>query len=181
MGFNVSIEEDVGEMTGNVKILTEKVIYKLIDEAVKFRKGKSNEIEKERLMGLSTLCKLRILKQFVFRNSNPAVFGVRVETGKLVHGLHLMDETSEKIARVKNIQSESKPIQEATEAMEVAMSLPGVNFERVLGDREFLYSDISESQFKSFKKNKDLLSGKEMALLQEIAEVKRKTNTHSGV
>ncbi len=180
LGFNVSIDEDVQGMKGNVKILTEDVIYKLIDEAVLFRNGRKKEIEKERLMGLSTLCKLRILKQFVFRNSNPAVFGVKVETGKLVHGLHLMDETSEKIARVKNIQSESKPIPEATEGMEVAMSLPGVNFERVLGDREFLYSDISESQFKSFKKNKDLLSGKEIRLLQEIAEIKKKKKADWG-
>ena len=57
--------------------------------------------------------------------------------------------------------------------MEVAISIPGVNFERALGDKKFLYSDISESQFKKFKKNKDLLSSNELRTLQEIAEIKK--------
>jgi len=56
--------------------------------------------------------------------------------------------------------------------MEVAISIPGVNFERQLKNKEFLYSNISVSQFKTFKKNKDLLSQNEMKILQEIAEIK---------
>ena len=80
----------------------------------------------------------------------------------------------QKVGRVKNIQSENKSVQEAVEALEVAISIPGINFEHTLGDKEFLYSDISESQFKTFKKNKDLLSENEKKILMEIAEIKRK-------
>jgi translation initiation factor 5B len=180
LGFNVSVDDEVEAMKGNVKILGEDVIYKLIDNALAFREERRRQIEKERMMGLSTLCKLRILKQFVFRNSNPAVFGVRVEAGKLVQGLHIMDEKSERIGRIKNIQLESKSIPEASEGMEIAVSVPGINFERVLGDRNFLYSDMTESQFKSFKKNKDLLSGKEISLLQEISEIKKREKPDWG-
>ena len=32
---------------------------------------------------------------------------------------------------------------------------------------------MGESQFRNFKKNKDLLSGVEIKILQEIAEIKR--------
>ena len=176
VGFNVSMDEDaltLIEENSKIKIITEEVVYKLIDETAKFRDEKRKEIEKSRMMELSTLCKLEILHQYVFRNTSPAIFGIRVATGKLISGTILVDEKSEKVGRVKNIQSEKTSVLEAGEGMEVAISLPGVNFERVLGDRKFLYSEISESQFRNFEKNKDLLSSREISLLEEIASIKR--------
>jgi len=65
--------------------------------------------------------------------------------------------------------------------MEVSVSVPGVNFERVLEDIQFLYSEISELQFRKFKKNKDLLSENEKKILMEIAEIKRQKNNEWGV
>jgi translation initiation factor 5B len=181
VGFNAELDEDAKEIQGKIKIITEDVIYKLIENLVEFRKEKAKEIEKKRLMGLSTLCKLKVLHQFVFRNTKPAIFGVRVEGGKLISNLNLIDENDEKVGRIKNIQSENKSVEEAHEGQEVAVSMPGVNFERQMKSRNFLYSDISESQFKNFKKNKDLLSGNEMRILQEIAEIKRKTKADWGI
>ena len=182
IGFNVKVNEEAKtSASSNIKILTEEVIYKLIEDIVEFRKEKVNEMEKKRLIGMSSLCKLRILPKFVFRNTKPAIFGARVETGKLLSGLNLIGEKGEKIGRVKNIQSENKSVEESTEGMEVAISIPGVNFERQLKTKEFLYSDFSESQFKNFKKNKDLLSKKEISLLQEIAEIKRQEKADWGM
>lgn len=181
VGFNVSVDEDVGAIKGKIKILTDDVIYKLIENIVEFRESKRKEIEKQRLMGLTTLCKLKILPQYVFRNTKPAIFGVRIEAGKLISNLNLINDNVEKIGRVKNIQSENKSVPEAKENMEVAISIPGVNFERQLKHKEFLYSNISSSQFKNFKKNKDLLSSNEIKLLQEIAEIQRKIKADWGM
>ena len=179
-GFNVPIDPDTEEMRGNVKIITDEVVYKLIDEIQAFREEKRKEIEKNRLMGLAKICKLKILHKYVFRNTKPAIFGVFVEGGKIVSGLKVIDETNEEVGRVKNIQSENKSVSEATEGMEVAISMPGVNFQHALGDRKFLYSEISENQFKNFKKNKDLLSQNELRILQEIAEIKRRKKEEWG-
>ena len=179
-GFNVPIDPDTEEMRGNVKIITDEVVYKLIDEIQAFREEKRKEIEKNRLMGLAKICKLKILHKYVFRNTKPAIFGVSVEGGKIVSGLKVIDETNEEVGRVKNIQSENKSVSEATEGMEVAISMPGINFEHALGDRKFLYSEISENQFKNFKKNKDLLSQNELRILQEIAEIKRRKKADWG-
>ncbi len=178
IGFNVSIEEEASELTKtsevkDIKILTDDVIYKLIENLVEFRDAKRKEIEKRRLMELTTLCKIKILPQYVFRNTNPAIFGVKIETGKLIKGLNLISAEGEKVGKIKNIQSENKSIEEATEGQEIAVSIPGTNFERKLKDKTFLYSDITESQFKNFRKNKDLLSSQEISLLQEIAEIKK--------
>ena len=183
LGFNVSINEDAKELlrgSAGIKVFTEEVIYKLIDNLVEFREAKRKEIEKKKLMKLATLCKLKILPQYVFRNTKPAIFGVRIEAGKLIPNSNLIDIGGEKAGRIKNIQSENRSVEEASEGMEVAVSLPGSNFERQLKTKEFLYSDMGESQFRNFKKNKDLLSSKELSLLQEIAGIKRKEKIEWG-
>ncbi len=181
VGFNVSVEEDAKEIQGNIKIITNDVIYKLIEDLIEWREEKAKKIEKQRLMELATICKIEILPQYVFRNSNPAIFGIRIAGGKIKSGIILSDEKGEKVGRLKNIQSENKSIDEATEGMEVAISIPGLNFERQLKEKKFLYSDISESQFRKFKKNKDLLSENEKKILQEIAEIKREKNPEWGI
>jgi len=181
IGFNVKIDEEAKEIQSNIKILQDEVIYKLIENLTDWRTEKKKEIEKKRLMGLTTICKLKILHQYVFRDTKPAIFGVRVEGGKLTSNLNMIDEKNEKVGRIKNIQSENKSVDEATEKMELAISIPGVNFERQMKNKEFLYTELSESQFKNFKKNKDLLSQNEIKILQEIAEIKRQEKADWGV
>lgn len=181
VGFNVSVDEDAKFLlTPQIKVITNDVVYKLIENLVEFRDEKNREIEKNRLMSLASLCKIKILNQYVFRNTNPAIFGVRIEAGKLIHGISLIDVHNEKAGKIKNIQADKSSVPEAKEDMEVAVSIPGTNFERKLKDKEFLYSDISESQFRNFKKNKDLLSSREVAVLQEIANIKREENPEWG-
>ena len=179
LGFNVEKETGL-EHDSNIKILTNQVVYKLIEDLEKWRKERQAEIEKERMMELASICKLEILHQYQFRNSNPAVFGVRVLAGKLKKNIPLIDETDEQIARVKALQEEKTSVEQATEGKELAISLPGTNFERQLADKKYLYSQLSESQFKSFKKNKDLLSESEIKAISEIAEIKRKKKSDWG-
>ncbi len=174
VGFNVEIDEEAREIKGKTEIITEDVIYKLIERVEEFREAKRKEIEKKRMMGLTALCKLRLMKEYVFRNTNPAIFGVKVEAGKIIPGLVLIDPSNEKVGKVKNVQSEGKSVSEATEGMEVAISVSGINYERRLKNVNFLYSDISEGQFKNFKKNRDLLSSNELSLLSELAQIKEK-------
>jgi len=179
IGFNVNIDEDAGDISG-IKIITEEVVYKLIENLQKFRAEKAKEIERERLMGLARIVKLEILHQYVFRNTAPAIFGVRISGGKLASGMQIIDNEGEDIGRVKNIQAEKKSVEEAEEGMEVAVSIPGSNYERKIKDKKFLYSNLSEKQFKNFKKNKDLLSSSEISILQEIADIKRKKHEDWG-
>ena len=178
VGFNVNVDEDVE--LGHVKTFTHDVVYRLIEDVERWRAHRAAEIEKERMMGLATICKVQILHQHVFRNSNPAIFGVKVLAGKLKTGIPLIDESGEDIAHVKGIQSEKKSVNEIEAGAEVALALPGVNFERQLQERHFLYANVSESQFKEFKKNKDLLSADELRVLQEIAEIKRRKSGSWG-
>ena len=56
----------------------------------------------------------------------------------------------------------------------MAIALPGIAFDRRLKDIKYLYAELSERQFREFKKNKDLLSASELRVLQEIADIKEK-------
>jgi translation initiation factor 5B len=181
VGFNVEADEDVKEVSSKIKIINNEVVYKLIEDLIEWRKIKQKQIEKKRLMGLSPICKLEILPQYIFRNTKPAIFGVRVAGGKLTKDLSMINDSDEKVGQIKNVQHENKSVNEATEGQEVAISIPGQNFERQLKDKQFLYTNLGETQFKNFKKNKDLLTGIEMNVLKEIAEIKRKSKADWGM
>lgn len=183
LGFNVEIDEETKMLARDitqVKIMTEKVIYKLIENFSLYREEKTKEIEKERMMELAKVAKVEILPQYVFRNSNPAIFGVRILAGKLSSNMEVIDSNDEVIGRIKNIQSEGKSVQEASEGMEVAISIPGLSFDRHLKDVKFLFSQISEKQFKKFRDNKDLLTSNEISALQEIRQIKQNKNNEWG-
>ena len=119
LGFNTGIDNEAEEIKGNVKILLNDVVYKLIEDLIYFRNEKTKEIEKKRMMQLASICKLKILHQHVFRNTKPAIFGVKIEGGKLIPNLPLIDEKGEKVGRVKNMQSENKSVNEASEGTEL--------------------------------------------------------------
>lgn len=181
LGFNVSVDEEAKEFEKDVKILTDEVIYKLIENLEKWIKDEEKRLEREKLEELASLCKLEILHNSVFRNSNPAIFGVRVLGGKAKAGTLLIDEKNEKISKIKSMQLEKKSLEQATSGMEFAISLSGITFDRQLKDSRYLYSDLSESQFREFKKNKSILTSEDIKVLQEIADIKRKEKSTWGI
>jgi translation initiation factor 5B len=182
LGFNIERSEDAKEIdeTKRVKILTNPVVYKLIEDFEKWQEEKLREIERKKLEELPRICKITIL-DFVFRNSSPAVFGVKIDGGILKKNERFINKDDEKIGQIKEIQEEKNNIQEATQGKEVAISVPGVNFERQLKVGESLYTNLSETEFRKFKEHKELLSSSEKAILQEIAQIKRREAPTWGI
>ncbi|MBT4135320.1 translation initiation factor IF-2 [archaeon] len=182
LGFNTEEDEEAKNLDKtDIKIIKNEVIYKIIEDLIEYQEEKRNEIKREKLLALSPVCKLSIFQQYVFRKSNPAVFGVKVEAGKIKARTALMDEEGKSIAKVKDVQDKQTKLKEATQGMEIAISLPGVNFERQLTETNTLYSDLTEHQFRQFKKNKELLTQAEIQTLQKIAQIKRKSDSTWGV
>ena len=182
LGFNVEEDEEVKQLEkSKIKIIKHEVIYKLIEDLLKIRKELDNKIKRERMMELATIGKIKILHQYVFRNSNPAIFGARIEIGKIKPGIPLINEDGKQIAKIKGIQEQNKQLNEALQGQEIAISLPGVAFDRQLQEEDFLYTDFSEKQFKKFKDNKDLLTPEEIQVLQKVAQIKRKEKPEWGM
>ena len=96
-------------------------------------------------------------------------------------GIHLIDDKDQKIGKVKALQAEKSSVKEASAGMEIAISMPEVTFDRQLKDIKYLYSDLSETQFRHFKDNKEVLNQDDIKILQEIGELKRKTKPTWGI
>jgi len=176
LGFNVKLDEEAKELAksySQIKILTDEVIYKLIENLQEYKEEKQKQIEKNKMLGLAPICKLEVLHKYVFHNSNPAIFGVKILAGKLLPGTELISNSGEKIGKVKKIQSENTSVDQATQEQEVAISIPGTNFERKIKQEKFLYSNLTSDQFKNFKENKELLSPEELETIRQIAEIKK--------
>ena len=179
LGFNVDVSEDV-KNEEKVKIMTNDVIYRLIEDLEAWKIKRDAELKREKILELAMPSKLSVLR-YVFRQSKPAIFGVEVKAGKLRENVGLINSEGKTIDRLKAMQIKGKGVQEAKKGEEVAISLPSVTYGRQVKEGDILYADITENQFKNLKKNKDLLAYDEIQTLQELAEIKRKTKATWGL
>ncbi|MFH1174316.1 MAG: translation initiation factor IF-2 [archaeon] len=176
LGFNVKDESGLQ----SVKVITNDVIYRLIDDVEQWQQS-VKEKEEERALDLMTRpCKLEVLQNCIFRQSNPAVVGVEVLVGVLQKGMPLM-KNGQRLCIVKSMQKEKENIDRAEKKDQIAISLPDVVCGRHLFEGDVLYSDIPEEQFRELKKFKKHLARDELDLMKEIAEFHRKDNPVWGI
>lgn len=183
LGFNVKVQpgiEDYIKEKG-IKIITNDVIYQIIDNYESYVATLKKEIEAKEIASLVRPCKLVILKGYVFRQNNPAVVGVEIEVGKIKTGDPIMNAAGKRITAVKSMKEGEDFVTIANQGKQVAMAMEGVTVGRQINEGDFLYTDIPASDFITLKELKKYLSTREMAALKEIAEIKRKENPVWGV
>jgi len=176
LGFNVKSDED----SKDIKVITNEVIYKILEDYDKWSEHENKRLKKEKLSKLRSLCKIQIMPGFVFRQNNPAVVGVEILLGKLKPNTPLMLNGKE-ITSAKSLQLEGENIEEAEKGKQVAVSLPGVTIGRQVKEGDVLYSLVNESDYREFKKIKDFLDKDSIEILKEVADMKRKENAVWGV
>ena len=176
LGFNVNFNESSDSIT----IITDNVIYSLIDKFEQWLNESKSKLETKELKDMTRPCKIKLLEGYIFRQSNPAVLGCDILAGTLKPGTPLMKD-GQAITNAKEIQHEGKTITEAKYPQSVAVSFPGVTINRQIKENDILYSDIKESEFSKYKKLKACLKSDEIQVLKEIAEIHRKINPGWGV
>lgn len=177
LGFNV---EPVKAQEG-LNIITNKVIYKIIEDYLAFIELKKKELEAQSLQSMIKPAKMVIIRGCIFRQSNPCVVGVRILGGKLHSDVDLIKKDGSKSGHLKSMQKERETVEEAVKNDEVAISLPGITGGRQVLEDDILYVDITENQFRELKKFKKLLSSEEIEVLKELSEIKRKVNPVWGI
>ena len=178
LGFNV--EDKSGFCMENVKVITDKIIYKILDDFDEYLKKFKEEQEKKELDGLTYPAKFEILKGYIFRQSNPAICGVHIIEGKIKVGTSVLKD-GKVISEIKSINKEKESINSAEKGDEVAISMPGMTLGRQADEEDILYSAINEDEYRRFKKLKKFLKEKEIEVLKEIANQMRKGNIVWGV
>jgi translation initiation factor 5B len=153
----------------HVNIFEGGVIYQLIDDYVEWRDAKKQELEQQWFEKLIMPAKIRILPDCVFRQSNPAVVGVRVLGGKLQSDVDLILTNGRKVGHLKQIQDRNETIYEVDAGREVAISIEGPTVGRQINVGDDLYVDIPERHVKVIEREMlDLLNPSMREILEEF-------------
>ncbi len=183
LGFNVKITKEAEPLLENseVRVVLGDIIYGLIDQYEKWLGERKRQLQQKELEKLVQPCSARILPGYVFRESNPAIFGVEVVAGLLKLDMPIMSKDGKHLSEIKSIQENQDNLKEAAKNKQVAVSVPKVMIGRQLNEGDIIYSAIPEEDFKKFKELKHLLTHEQKQLLKEIAEIMRKVGVFWGV
>ena len=175
LGFNVKISPEIEDLAAElgVEVFLNEVIYRLYDEYNSWILVKREQAKAESLSSIIRPGKLELMPEYVFRHNNPAVVGVKVH-GIVKPKTGLINEEGKRIGTILQIQDRSVSIDEATEGMEVAVSIRGPTIGRQVKSDEILYVDIPDKQILAIRKKfADELSPAEKEILEELTGIKR--------
>ena len=180
--FNVKLLPEAKEelLNYDLKVFNEDVIYTIMENYDEWIEKKKSEIELKRRKDYIHPGMIKILPEYIFRLSNPAIVGVRILTGRIKNEMKLMNDEGRSIGRIKGIQSENQSVNEAVQGEEVAISIDGVTVGRQIKKDDILYTEIPEKDAKKLKEM-NILNIDEQDLLNKIFEIKRKYEKFWGM
>jgi len=183
LNFSQKVDDEILVMAKKygVTVISNDIIYKLVDDAVEWTKNKEKEILRKRLESLTMPVKVKILQNCIFRVSSPAVVGVEVIGGTLKQNISLMNDYGKKIGSVKSIKDKDDYLKELKFKEQAAISIDNLIIGRHAQEDSYLYSFMGEENFRNLKKNSDLLSKDEITVIKEVAEIMRKEDSLWGL
>ncbi|HJJ43556.1 MAG TPA: translation initiation factor IF-2 [Methanocorpusculum sp.] len=183
--FNVPVLPDAEVMIRDeevdVKIFSNRVIYKLIDEYVAWCDEVARAKEAKQFETVVLPAKFSILPGCVFRMSGPAVVGVRVLGGTLRPKVSIATRDGKVVGDIKQIKLNKENVTEAKEGAEVAVSIDGVTIGRQIDVGETLYVAIPERHVKVLETEMiSHLNASTIEALEEYTAIFRKTQPFWG-
>jgi translation initiation factor 5B len=183
LNFSQKIDDEILNLAKEkeVTIISNEIIYKLIDDAIEWIENKEKELLRKRLENLILPVKIKILNNCIFRVSNPAIIGVETIGGTLKINSILMTEYGKKVGKVKSIKDKDNYLKELKTGEQAAIAIDDLVIGRHANESDYLYSFMGEENFRNLKKNTDLLSKEEVNVLKEIAQIMRKEDSLWGL
>jgi len=186
LSFNTPVLPDAADMIKDplytqVKVFEGRVIYQLIDQYVEWRDEQKRLQEKQRFEHVVMPAKIRLLPDCVFRQSNPAVVGVRILGGKLRSDVDLIKTDGKKVGHLKTMQLRQESIREADPGLEVAISIEGATIGRQVSVGDDLFVDVPERHIKVLEREmQKTLNASTQEILLEFTTLKRKGDPFWG-
>jgi len=184
LAFNVKLLPDAqteAEREG-VPILQSEIIYKLLEDYEGWAKRRREEVRAKRLEAYIRPGKFALKPGYIFRRSHPAIVGVDVLGGVLQPKFPLMRKDGRPVGTIRELQKEKKSVQEAKLGDELAVSIEGGIIGRNLQEGDVLYVDVPRDHVLALKRDlRDLLTGDELAVLDEIIAIKQREDSTYGV
>ncbi len=184
LAFNVGALPDAvaeAEREG-VEILRSEIIYKLLEDYEGWAKEQREKARARLLEGYIRPGKFALKLGYVFRRSRPAIVGVDVLGGVLRPKYPVIRKDGRQVGTIRELQKEKKSVKEAKLGDELAISIDGAVVGRNLEEGDVLYTDVPKDQVLALKRElKELLSGDELAVLDEIIAIKQREDPMYGV
>jgi len=178
LAFNVKVQKDVEQFAkeNKIPIFTDSVIYLLVEKLTKWKAEMLQEEKKNVFEKLQPIGKIKILPNCCFRINKPAIFGVKVEIGKIKKGADLINEKGEIIGKIKGIQVDKTSKDEAVAGNEAAISVDGPTFGRdiIVGMNLYTYVHKKEGEMYLEKYASQLKEEEKQLLLYILRITKQK-------
>jgi translation initiation factor 5B len=181
LAFNANVLPDAKEevMEQEVELITDRVIYTLLEKYDAWYQKKKEEIEAIKKETLIYPGLIKFLPNCTFHLSKPAIIGVRVIAGRIKTEEKLMRADGKTIGKIKSIQSEKKPIPKAVQGEEVAIAVDKAVVGRNIKEGDLLLVDIPEGDAKKLAELE--LTTDERKALEKVYQIKRKKKRFWGI
>lgn len=175
IAFHVNILPDAEKLASDnkIKIIRGEIIYQLFENYQAWVKERKEQQKKLQLEKLGRGCKFTLLPGYVFRQSKPAIVGVEILGGILKPGAEVINLDGKVIGHVKGLQDKGESIPIATKGQQVAASIEGPTIGRQIKEKDVLFTQVIESEYKKLKEFKDLVEPDELEILEEFKQLMR--------
>ncbi|MFH1285460.1 MAG: translation initiation factor IF-2 [Candidatus Micrarchaeota archaeon] len=170
LAFNTPIASDAETESEkqDIPIISSNIIYALIDTYKEWVRSEKDAEKKAAFETLTLPAKIKVLPNFCFRASHPAIFGVEVLIGRIRTGYEMKNSEGVVIGEIKSIQAEKESVQEASKGMQVAISMAEPTFGRQVNEKDVLFSVVPKEHARLLKeKYKEHMNEEELKLLEE--------------
>lgn len=172
--FNVRLlpDAEVELSVSGIPVFKGDIIYHVLEEYTRWVDAQKSAGVKAEMDLLIRPGKIRLLKGFVFRRSDPAIVGVEVLDGLIRPKYPLVNGSGKRVGVVLRIQDQGKDVGEAGVGKEVAVSIDKPMVGRHIFEGDVLYVEVPPQHVRALStKFKDYLSPREVALLEELASL----------
>jgi translation initiation factor 5B len=179
LGFNVKILEEANReaQERGIQVFSERVIYNLVRNYTDWVSYQREHEDSILFNEIPPVCRFQFMKGFVFRRKFPAVFGAEIQIGKLRQKVEVINEVGKRIGIIHQIQENGKPIDEATQGEQVAVSIKEISVGRHINEGDIFYTNLKSKEAKLLlERFSARLTPDEKSLLDKIIEIKRRVD-----
>ncbi|MFC4436710.1 MULTISPECIES: translation initiation factor IF-2 [Natrialbaceae] len=153
LGFNVDVLDDAKQRAEieDVRVFSDEVIYQLIDEYEEFVDELERAQQDTILENIVRPARFRILPDHTFRQNDPAVVGVEVNSGTIQNNTNVVKfdgNEPERVGQIKGIQEQGEDVDEARAGNRVSVAIDGPTVGRQIEEDDELWTEIPEKHGK---------------------------------
>jgi translation initiation factor 5B len=178
LAFGVKLLPEVEQeaVSRGVQIFREQIVYRMIEHYLEWVKSKSEAKIEAELEKLTRPAKILVMPGYIFRRTKPAIFGAEVLAGTIKPKVNVIrQEDGEDIGELGQIQDKGKNVSEATQGMQVAVSMDKPTIGRHLFEKDVLLVKVPEPDVRAFQGVfADKLSEDEQQALKDYVTAMRK-------